>query len=318
MQTVVVAGGSGFIGFHLCQDLLAKGYRIICIDNLITSKKENITSLTANPNFIIKVHDITEQIIIDEPIHYIFHLASPASPNKKSPHSYINHPIETLLANSLGSYKLLELAKLHKEAYLYASSSEVYGDAAISVQNEQYFGNVNPIGIRSVYDEGKRFGEAITMAYVRTYDLNARCVRIFNTYGPRMQRDDGRVVSNFITQALSNENITVYGNGKQTRSLCYVSDMIIGIQRAMFASETKGQVINLGNPDERSVDQLALIIKQIVGSTSEIIYEQLPDDDPKVRKPDITRAKQLLHWQPVITLEEGLNKTIEYFRQQKE
>ncbi len=318
MQTVVVAGGSGFIGFHLCQDLLAKGYRIICIDNLITSKKENITSLTANPNFIIKVHDITEQIIIDEPIHYIFHLASPASPNKKSPHSYINHPIETLLANSLGSYKLLELAKLHKAAYLYASSSEVYGDPAISPQNEQYFGNVNPIGIRSVYDEGKRFGEAITMAYVRTYDLNARCVRIFNTYGPRMQRDDGRVVSNFITQALSNENITVYGNGKQTRSLCYVSDMIIGIQRAMFASETKGQVINLGNPDERSVDQLALIIKQIVGSTSEIIYEQLPDDDPKVRKPDITRAKQLLHWQPVITLEEGLNKTIEYFRQQKE
>lgn len=310
----LVAGGAGFIGSHLCKLLLNEGYEVICLDNFITGDKKNITPLLKNPQFKLIEQDVTKISNVTRSA-YIFHLASPASPNKKSPRSYINHPIETLLANSVGTYQLLELAKKLSARFLYTSSSEVYGDPSVSPQSETYFGNVNPIGIRSVYDEGKRFGEAITMAYVRKYNLNARIVRIFNTYGPGMQRDDGRVVSNFIAQAIAQKPITIYGDGSQTRSCCYISDMVEGLKQAMFKDEAKGEVINIGNPDERTILELATIIKKMTNSRSEIVFEELPGDDPKIRKPDIKRAKEILGWSPKIKLEEGLKKTIEYFRQ---
>lgn len=310
----LVAGGAGFIGSHLCRLLLGEGYEVICLDNFVTGDKKNITSLLKNPRFKLIEQDVTKISNVSRSA-YIFHLASPASPNKKSPRSYINHPIETLLANSVGTYQLLELAKKLSARFLYASSSEVYGNPSISPQSEAYFGNVNPIGIRSVYDEGKRFGEAMTMAYVRKYNLNARIIRIFNTYGPGMQKDDGRVVSNFITQAIAQKPITIYGDGSQTRSCCYISDMVEGLKQAMFKDETKGKAINIGNPDERTILELATTIKKMTNSESEIVFEELPEDDPKIRKPDIKRAKEILGWSPKIKLEEGLKKTIEYFRQ---
>ena len=312
MQVVLVAGGAGFIGSHLCGQLLNKGYQVICVDNFITSNKKNINYLLQNPNFKFIEFDITKDISTLNSLaslrsgqlstlNCIFHLASPASPNKKSPRSYINFPIETLLANSMGTHQLLELAKKFSSKFLFASTSEIYGDPAVSPQNEEYFGNVNPNGIRSVYDEAKRFGEAITMGYVRKYNLDARIIRIFNTYGPKMQVDDGRVVSNFINQAIKNEKITIYGKGLQTRSFCYISDMISGIMKAMFKDGTKGEVINLGNTDERKISELATMIKEMTNSASEIAYEDLPEDDPKERKPDISK-------------EDGLKKTIEYFK----
>src|SRR3989344_2093273 len=294
MQTVLVAGGGGFIGSQLCKSLLNDNYKVICVDNFLTSDKKNLESLLSNPQFSLIEQDITTSLKSYEleRVDYIFHLASPASPNKKSPRSYINFPIETLLANSLGTYNLLELARQFNSKFLYASSSEIYGDPAMSPQKEDYFGNVNPNGIRSVYDEGKRFGEAMVFGYVRKYDLDARVIRIFNTYGPNMQADDGRVVSNFINQAIENKPITVYGMGSQTRSLCYVQDMVLGIRLAMFTEETKGQVFNLGNPDERTVLDIANLIKKMTGSSSEIVFENLPSDDPKARKPDIEKAKK--------------------------
>lgn len=318
MQIVLVAGGAGFIGSHLCESLLNDNYKVICVDNFITSKKSNLEKLLKNPNFTFVEFDVTKSIeglkLEIQNLDYIFHLASPASPNKKSLRSYINFPIETLLVNSVGTYNLLELARKYNSKFLYASSSEVYGDPAISPQKEDYFGNVNPNGIRSVYDEGKRFGEAITFGYVRKHDLDGRIIRIFNTYGPIMQADDGRVVSNFINQAIKNEPITVYGKGLQTRSLCYVDDMVLGIRQAMFVQNTKGQVFNLGNPDERSILDIAKLIKELTNSKSEIIFEDLPEDDPKARKPDITHAKEILKWEPKIKTEDGLKKTIEYFK----
>lgn len=318
MQTVLVAGGAGFIGSHLCLDLLAKQYNVICIDNLITGDKKNIEPLFENPHFSFIEQDITDQSFADNSqlvdIHYIFHLASPASPNKNNKKSYINYPIETLLVNSLGTKNLLDLAKKHSAKLLYASSSEIYGDPIQSPQKEDYFGNVNPIGPRSVYDEAKRFGEAITMAYVRKHTVDARIIRIFNTYGPFMQADDGRVVSNFVNQALGENQITVYGDGTQTRSFCYIDDMVAGIEKAMFENNTKGEVINLGNPDERTISEIATIIKELVQSSSEIVFKELPEDDPKKRKPAIEKAKQLLGWEPQIELEEGLKKTIVYFK----
>ena len=241
-------------------------------------------------------------------------MASPASPNKKSKRSYINHPIETLLANSVGTYNLLMLARKQNAKFLYASSSEIYGDPKVSPQNEEYFGNVNPNGIRSVYDEGKRFGESLTFAYVRKHNVNARIVRIFNTYGPNMQIDDGRVVSNFVNQAIYGKPITVYGNGSQTRSFCYIDDMVEGLKLAMFSSGTRGEVINLGNSYETTILELAKLIKRITNSSSQIIFEDLPEEDPKSRKPDITKAKRLLGWEPKVSLNDGLSKTIEYFR----
>ncbi|MDP2649832.1 MAG: SDR family oxidoreductase [bacterium] len=318
MPSVLVAGGSGFIGSHLCESLLNQGYKVICVDNLITGDEKNIEKLLKNPSFEFIKSDVSKEFSSlgsqFSTLDYIFHLASPASPNKKSPKSYINYPIETLLANSAGTYNLLELAKQKGSAFLFASTSEVYGDPTVSPQTEEYFGNVNPNGIRSVYDESKRFGEAATMAYVRKYDINARIIRIFNTYGPKMQKDDGRVVSNFINQAISNEKITIYGDGKQTRSFCYIDDMVKGLEFMMFSKNTKGEVFNLGNPDERSISELASIIKKMTGSSSKISYEEIPKDDPKIRKPDITKANKILDWKPKVKLEEGLKKTIDYFR----
>jgi nucleoside-diphosphate-sugar epimerase len=313
MQTVLVAGGAGFIGTHLCKSLLSKDYKVICVDNLVTGDKSNITSLLNNENFTFLEKDITKSLG-EIKADYIFHLASPASPNKKSPKSYVNLPLETLLANSMGAYALLELAKNTGAKFLFASTSEIYGDPKISPQAEDYFGNVNPNGVRSVYDEAKRFGEAITMSYVRSNGLDARIIRIFNTYGPLMQADDGRVVSEFAMQALRKQSLTIYGDGKQTRSFCFVDDMVDGIERAMFMENTKGEVINLGNPNEKTILELAEIIKRIVGSMSELIFEPLPEDDPKLRNPNIEKAKRLLGWEPKVGIEEGLEETIQYFK----
>lgn len=315
MQTVLVAGGAGFIGSHLCKSLLAKGYKVICVDNLITGDKSNIEPLLANQNFSFLEKDITKPLENIQ-TNFIFHLASPASPNKKSPKSYINLPLETLLVNSLGTYNLLELAKNTGAKFLFTSTSEVYGDPKVSPQTEDYFGNVNPNGVRSVYDEAKRFGEAITMSYVRSGGLDARIIRIFNTYGPLMQKDDGRVVSEFAIQALTNQTLTIYGDGKQTRSFCFVDDMVDGIEKAMFTDCTKGEVINLGNPIEKTMLELAEIIKRISDSSSQLSFESLPEDDPKVRRPDISKAKRLLNWEPKVGIDEGLTKTIQYFKEQ--
>jgi nucleoside-diphosphate-sugar epimerase len=315
MQTVLVAGGAGFIGTHLCESLLSDGFRVICVDNLLTSDRNNITALIDSPNFQFIEQDIIKPLEIDEPLDFIFHLASPASPDKNSPRSYINYPIETLLVNSQGTHNLLELARKRGSKFLFTSTSEVYGDPAVSPQKEDYFGNVNPNGVRSVYDEGKRFGEAITMAYFRKFDLDIRIIRIFNTYGPVMQANDGRVVSTFINQALQDQSLTMYGDGKQTRSFCFVDDMVIGIKKAMFTDDTKGEVINLGNPIEKTMLELAEIIKRITNSSSSIIFEELPEDDPKTRRPDISKAKALLDWEPEVGIEEGLKKTIQYFKE---
>lgn len=319
MQTVLVAGGAGFIGSHLCERLLSDKFQVVCVDNLLTSSKKNIEPLLNNPNFTFVEQDITEPIsnfkFLISNFKYIFHLASPASPNKNSPRSYINYPIETMMVNSLGTKHLLELARVHDSAFLYTSTSEIYGDPTVTPQNESYYGNVNSVGIRSVYDEGKRFGEAMTMAYLRKYNVNVRIIRIFNTYGPNMQPDDGRVVSNFIVAALQNKPLTIYGDGSQTRSFCYVSDLVEGIHKAMFSDKTRGQVINLGNPNEKTIKEFTMVVKELTQASSDIVYEELPADDPKQRKPDITKAKTLLAWEPQVSLEEGLKMTIEYFKQ---
>ncbi|HZE87563.1 MAG TPA: UDP-glucuronic acid decarboxylase family protein [Methylomirabilota bacterium] len=318
MQKVIVAGGAGFIGSHLCKRLLSEGNTVFCLDNLITGSKNNIASLMDNPKFTFLENDVTKSFdtIQDrfQDIHYIFHLASPASPNQKSERSYINFPIETMLVNSLGTYNLLLLAKQKEAKFLFASTSEVYGNPAVSPQPETYFGNVNPNGIRSVYDEGKRFGEAMTFAFHRKHNVDTRIVRIFNTYGPFMQKDDGRVVSTFINQALENAPLTIFGDGNQTRSFCYVDDMVDGIIKALFTKETTGEVINLGNPDERKISEIATMVKNMINPSAQIAFEQLPADDPLKRKPNISKAQKLLGWEPKISLEEGLKKTIAYFR----
>lgn len=318
MQTALVTGGAGFIGSHLSKNLLKKNYRVICLDNLLTGDIKNIEEIQKNPQFIFIQKDVSEGVkdVLEKlgTVDYVFHLASPASPNKKNKNSYMNYPIETLLVNSQGTYNLLEFSKKNNSKFMFASTSEVYGDPLISPQKEDYFGNVNPVGVRSVYDEAKRFGEAITMGYFRRYSLDARIIRIFNTFGSFMQPDDGRVVSNFINQAIKNEPITIYGKGDQTRSFCYIDDMVLGIEKAMFTPKTKGEVTNLGNPDERSIKELADVVKKLTNSSSEIIYEELSQDDPKARCPDISKAKRLLDWEPSVILEEGLKKTIEYFK----
>ncbi len=315
---IIVAGGAGFIGSHLCKKLMAEGNTVFCIDNLITGNKNNIVSLLDNPNFNFTHHDVATDFtpIADRmgEINYIYHLASPASPNKKSERSYINFPIETLLANSVGTYNLLNLAKEKSARFLFASTSEVYGDPAVSPQPESYFGNVNPNGVRSVYDEGKRFGEAMTFGYKRKFGLDTRIIRIFNTYGPFMQKDDGRVVSSFSIQALAGVPLTIFGDGNQTRSFCYVDDLVEGLVAAMTSDKTNGEVINLGNDDERKISEIAEKVREIAGSSSQIVFEELPEDDPKIRKPDLTKAKNIIGWNPKVTLEEGLKKTIDYFR----
>lgn len=316
MQTVLVAGGAGFIGSNICLSLLNKDYKVICVDNLVTGEKANIQEFLSNPNFSFVEKDVnSKELGVSEKIDFIFHLASPASPNKNSDRSYMAFPIETLLVNSLGTYNLLELAKKNNSKLLFASSSEVYGDPSVSPQPEEYFGNVNPNGPRSVYDEAKRFGEAIAMAYVRKFDQDVRIARIFNTYGPKMRADDGRVVSNFINQAIKNEPLTIYGDGKQTRSFCYIDDMVLGLEAVMFTQDIKGEVINLGNPDEMTIMDFANLIKKLSSSNSEIKFAQtFPIDDPHRRCPNIQKAKKILGWEPKVTLEEGIKKTIDYFR----
>ena len=303
MKTCLVAGGAGFIGSWLCKDLIEKDYRVVCLDNMITGHRENIDIDSDNFSFID--HNITNSITFDEKIDFIFHLASPASPVH-----YQKHPVETLLANSVGTMNLLKLAEKNNASFLFASSSEAYGDPKEHPQKETYWGNVNPNGPRACYDEGKRFGEAL----VSSFPVDWRIVRIFNTYGPFMNKNDGRVVPNFINQALENKPITVYGDGKQTRSFCYVSDMVEGLEKAMFSDKARGQVINLGNPSEITMLELADIIIELTGSKSELVFKNLPVDDPTRRKPDITKAKDLLCWTPNVNIHEGMKNTVDYFR----
>ena len=310
MKTVLVAGGAGFLGSHFCEFLLKKEYKVICVDNLITGNEKNIAHLQQNPNFMWKKQDITKKFEINEHIDFILNLASPASPI-----DYQKIPIETLDVGAIGTKNLLELAKEKNAVFLLASTSEVYGDPTESPQRETYWGNVNSIGPRSCYDEAKRFAEALTMAYHRVHKVNTKIVRIFNTYGPRMRQNDGRVVPAFLSQALNNQPITVFGNGSQTRSFCYVDDLIEGIYLLML-SQTN-EPVNIGNPNEFTVLELAKKVITLTGSTSTIIFEPLPIDDPKQRRPDITKAKTILHWEPKIELEEGLQKTIEWFRAQQ-
>ncbi|KKT33320.1 MAG: NAD-dependent epimerase/dehydratase [Candidatus Woesebacteria bacterium GW2011_GWB1_44_11] len=312
MQSILVTGGAGFIGSHLCDLLIDKKYKVICLDNLLTGSKNNIEHLLKNPNFQFIEADVVKPIsrLADQQVDYIFHLASPASPI-----DYQNYPEETLLSNSVGTLNVLELAKNTGPRALITSTSEIYGDPREHPQKETYFGNVNTFGPRACYDESKRYAEAATYVYIQKYNLNARIVRIFNTYGPRMQKDDGRVVSNFINGSLSGETLTIDGDGSQTRSFCYVSDMVDGIFKAMFSDDTNGEIFNLGNPDEYTVKDLAHKIIDLTGSKSEIKYSgNFREDDPMRRQPDITKAKKILNWEPVVTLDEGLRKTIEYYK----
>lgn len=306
---VIVTGGAGFIGSHLCDSLAGGGYKVICIDNLITGKYANIKHLEKNKNFKFLKKDISKASLDIKGVDYIFHLASPASPV-----DYQKYPEETALTNSLGTINVLNLAQKKKAKVLIASTSEVYGDPRQHPQEESYWGYVNPFGPRSCYDESKRFSEAITYVYIKKYNIDARIVRIFNTYGPRMKKDDGRAVSNFINQVLERKPLTVYGDGSQTRSFCYVGDMVDGLLKAMFAKGTAGEIFNLGNPDEYRIIDLAKKIKRLAGSKSKIVFRPLPKDDPKKRCPDISKAKRILGWQPRISVDEGFKKTIEYYR----
>jgi dTDP-glucose 4,6-dehydratase len=307
MSVCVVTGGAGFLGSHLCERLLSEGHRVICIDNLITGAIENIAHLQEHPNFTFLQHDVTNFISIDGPVDFIFHFASPASPI-----DYLKLPIQTLKVGSLGTHKALGLAKAKGARFLLASTSEVYGDPLVHPQSEEYWGNVNPIGPRGVYDEAKRFAEAMTMAYHRYHGLDTRIVRIFNTYGERMRIDDGRAIPTFMAQALKNEPVTVFGDGSQTRSVCYVSDLIEGIYRLAMSDYTLP--INIGNPEEVTVLDLAKEIIALTKSSSSIIFRPLPQDDPKIRQPDITKAKKILGWEPKVGRQEGLLRTMEYFR----
>jgi dTDP-glucose 4,6-dehydratase len=309
MPRSLITGGAGFLGSHLCDRLIAEGHQVICMDNLITGKAENVAHLFGNPQFTFIHHDITNYIFVDGPLDYILHFASPASPV-----DYLELPIQTLKVGSLGTHKALGLAKAKGARILIASTSEVYGDPLVHPQQEEYWGNVNPIGLRGVYDEAKRFGEAITMAYHRYHGVETRIIRIFNTYGPRMRVHDGRAIPAFMSQALTGQPMTVFGEGKQTRSVCYVDDLIDGIYRLLLSDIT--DPVNIGNPDEITMLELATEIKELTGSESPIVFKPLPQDDPQVRQPDITRAKELLGWEPKIQRREGLSRTLEYFRKE--
>ena len=308
-MNIVITGGSGFVGSYLCEKLINDGHKIVVIDNLLTGSRENINDLLDNENFSFIEHDVQDHIEIEDKVDYVLHFASAASPK-----AYTEHPVNTLKAGSVGTINTLGLAKKHSAEYLLASTSEVYGDPLISPQNEEYWGNVNPNGERSMYDEAKRFAEAAVATYSRSYGLKTKIVRIFNTYGPRMQLNDGRVVTNFIVQALRNENITIYGDGTQTRSFSYVEDTVAGIISLM--NSTEYDVFNIGNPNEMTVGKLAEKIIELTDSTSEIKYLELPNDDPKQRKPDITKAKTKLNWEPKVNLDEGLAKTITWVEEQ--
>ena len=304
--TALVTGGAGFIGSHLCKYLLKKNYKVICIDNLITGSLKNLEGIKTG-DFLFVNHDVTEHIDIKDNINIVFHLSSPASPI-----DYLQLPIQTLKVGALGTHNILGVAKSKRATILLASTSEVYGDPLIHPQTEEYWGNVNPIGPRGVYDEAKRFAEAITMAYHRQQGLDTRIARIFNTYGPNMRMRDGRVIPNFITQCLKGEDMTTYGDGRQTRSFCYIDDMVDGLFKLISAEYHLP--MNLGNPNEITILELASRIKKLTGSNSNIIFNPLPEDDPKVRMPDISKAKKILTWEPKVNLEEGLVKTIGWFK----
>ena len=304
---ILIAGAAGFVGSHLCERLVAEGHQVVGLDNFLTGSPENIRDLGSHPRFQFIEQDVTVPVVMDGELDAVLHLASPASPK-----DYLEHPIETLDAGSMGTRHLLELARRHSARFLLASTSECYGDPLVHPQTETYWGNVNPIGMRSCYDESKRFAEALTMAFHRKHGLRTAIARIFNTYGPRMKLDDGRVVPAFLDQALRGEPITVFGDGSQTRSFCYVSDLVEGLCRLMLSGEP--YPVNLGNPQELTILEFARRIKDLAASQSPIIFKPLPEDDPRRRQPDIARATRLLGWEPKVPLEEGLRATIEYFR----
>jgi nucleoside-diphosphate-sugar epimerase len=308
MYTSVVTGGAGFIGSHLCEYLLNKGDRVIAVDNLGSGNKDNIKGIIGDGNFTFIMHDVREPLEISGKVDFIYHMASRASPA-----DFDRFPVEIMMTNSLGTYNVINVALDKGARFLMASTSETYGDPDVSPQPETYWGHVNPVGPRSCYDESKRFSEALTMTSIRHAGLDGRIIRIFNTYGPRMRPDDGRVVPNFITQALAGRPITVYGDGSQTRSFCYVTDLVRGIY-SMMHSPVKGEVVNLGNPWEMTVLELASKIKEMIGSSSEIGFRPLPENDPLQRKPDISKARRLLGWAPEVALDEGLGNTIAYFK----
>ena len=307
MTTTLVTGGAGFLGSHLCERLLEEGHNVVCVDNFVTGSPRNLEHLMKRSDFHFIEHDISQPIHIATPLDNILHFASPASPI-----DYLELPIQTLKVGSLGTHNSLGIAREHKARYLLASTSEVYGDPLVHPQSEDYWGNVNPVGPRGVYDEAKRFAEAMVMAYHRVHDIDTKIVRIFNTFGPRMRPRDGRVVPNFMLQALQGEALTVYGDGSQTRSFCFVTDLIEGIFRLLHSD--RNQPLNIGNPQEMTILEFAERIKELTGSNSEIIFHDLPVDDPKTRRPDISQAKAVLGWEPEVSLEDGLEKTAAYFR----
>ena len=304
---VVIAGGAGFLGYHLCSRFLADGDEVVCVDNLITGRRANVDELSANPAFTFVDHNISQPLFIDGDVDAVMNFASPASPI-----DYLRHPIPTLKVGALGTWHTLGLAKAKGARYFLASTSEVYGDPQIHPQPETYWGHVNPIGPRGVYDEAKRYAEAMTMAYHRYHDLDTRIVRIFNTHGPHMRREDGRAVTTFIVQALEGKPMTVHGDGTQTRSFCYVDDLVEGIVRLLRSDYH--EPMNIGNPEEYTVLELAEMIKELTGSSSEIVFEPRPVDDPAVRRPDITTAREVLGWEPRVPVREGLAKTIAWFK----
>ena len=308
MPRTLVTGGAGFLGSHLCEYFLKKGHEVICMDNLITGSKDNISCIK-NKNFQFIEHNVSEFINLEGELDYIMHFASPASPI-----DYLELPIQTLKVGALGTHNVLGLAKAKSATFLLASTSEVYGDPLVHPQPETYWGNVNPIGPRGVYDEAKRFAEAITMAYHRTHGINTKIVRIFNTYGPRMRVNDGRAIPNFLKQAIMGKDLTVYGDGSQTRSFCFVSDLVEGLYRLLMSEQN--YPINIGNPNEMTIKEMAGKIIQATNSKSKIVQVALPEDDPKIRQPDITLARKYLNWKPAVSLDQGLQSTLEYFKNQ--
>ncbi len=308
---VLVTGGAGFIGSHLCERLLREGHDVVCLDNLLTGNKENLAAIADDPRFTFFLADVAHPFNLE--VDAVAHLASPASPV-----DYQRWPVETMLANSLGTYNCLELARKQGARFLLASTSEVYGDPQVNPQPESYLGNVNPVGPRACYDEAKRFAEAMTSTYRRMHGVRAVIIRIFNTFGPRMRREDGRVVPNFITQALEGKPLTVYGDGSQTRSFCYVDDLVEGLTRALQLEGLDGEVINLGNDTEMTIKRFAELVREVVGTDSGITYLPLPEDDPLQRRPDLTRARELLGWEPRVGMEDGLRRVIEWFKEYDE
>ena len=312
---ILITGAAGFLGSHLCDRLLGMGHEVIGMDNFITGSRENLAHLAGNESFTFIRHDVANFIFVPGKIDAVLHFASPASPNPASPFGFPNLPIQTMKAGALGTHNTLGVARTHNARYILASTSEIYGDPLEHPQKETYWGHVDPIGLRSVYDESKRFAEALTMAYHRYHNINTGIARIFNTYGPRMRLDDGRVIPNLLQQAMKNEPLTIYGDGQQTRSFCYVNDLINGIIKLLLSEEH--YPINIGNPDEMTITELAEAVKKMTNSSSELIYlkGKVAGDDPMQRKPDITRAREILNWSPLVSLEKGLIKTIPYFQE---